>query len=89
MFISEIILSSSVKLNEWSTSASLNFLQFTLGSDDELAVKKCFSHYFPRSLIVICSLHQKRAWVGNWTSCLEVLQLNGRNRSLRCLAALV
>lgn len=36
-----------------------NSQQLTLGSDDELAVKKCFAHYFPRSSIVTCSLHLK------------------------------
>lgn len=36
-----------------------NTQQLTLGSDDELAVKKCFTHFFPRASIVTCSLHLK------------------------------
>jgi len=36
-----------------------NSQQLTLGSDDELAVKKCFKHFFPRASVVTCSLHLK------------------------------
>jgi hypothetical protein len=36
-----------------------NFQQLTLGSDGELAIRKCFEHYFARSSSVTCSLHIK------------------------------
>jgi len=36
-----------------------NSQQLTLGSDDELAVRKCFKHFFPRAATVVCSRHLK------------------------------
>jgi len=36
-----------------------NSQQLTLGSDDELAVRKCFKHFFPRAVTVACSWHLK------------------------------
>ena len=34
--------------------------QLTLGSDDELVIKKCFGHFFSRASVVTCSLHLKK-----------------------------
>jgi len=36
-----------------------DFQALTLGSDDELAMRKCLIHFFPRACIVVCSRHIK------------------------------
>ena len=34
-----------------------DFQALTLGSNDELALRKCLTHFFPRASIVICARH--------------------------------
>jgi len=54
-----------------------NQQQLTLGSDDELAVRKCFKHFFPRAATVVCSRHLKE----NVRSKLD--ELMGKSSVLR------
>jgi len=34
-----------------------DFQALTLGSDDELAMRKCIVHFFPRASVIVCSRH--------------------------------
>jgi len=34
-----------------------DFQALTLGSDDELAMRKCIAHFFPRASVIVCSCH--------------------------------
>jgi hypothetical protein len=52
-----------------------NSQQLTLDSDDELAVRKCFKHFFPRAATVACSRHLKE----NVTAPADAVMLRRRS----------
>lgn len=57
--------------------ADCNSQQLTLGSDDELAMRKCFRHFFPRATCIVCSRHLKENVIR------QLDELMGKNSTIR------
>jgi len=55
-----------------------DFQALTFGSDDELALRKCMVHFFPRASIIVCSRHIREN-VGH-----KLDDLTGKTSDVRC-----